>query len=142
MASTKWDRLIDRIQAAVESGVIDVLWEPGAELEPIVALTSGELARLLVVLFPEEHPDPGAAAGSRTGVGGASVVGCAAPPGTREKIEVMSERVRMGVACCARVDADMRQARRRQAERTHGGSRHEVIEWWEGAPGGVEDEAG
>lgn len=92
--------LIARLQAAVESGVIDVHWEGGYAAASRVCITDGELARLLIVLFPEEHreyvpPRP-----------------TNAPPGTAEKIRVMSERMARGLALFA-PDADMRAERGR-----------------------------
>lgn len=78
--------LIDRVQAAVESGVIDVVWEGGATVEPVVALTDGELARLMIVLFPEEFHESRVATPTQ------------APPGSREKIDVLCSRFQSGLS--------------------------------------------
>lgn len=75
--------LLDRVEAAVQAGVIDVLddGKPAAE----IAVTSAELALLFQILFPEEWP---------------SLAPVSAParaaPGSAGRIEEYAQRVARG----------------------------------------------
>lgn len=83
--------MVERVQAAVESGVIDVVWEGGGKVESSVCLTDGELARLLLVLFPSEY-----------GQYLPQFSACSHPPGSDAKIDELAERFSSGVPLFAR----------------------------------------
>lgn len=106
--------LIDRVQAAVESGVIDVVWEGGATIEPVIALTDGELARLMIVLFPEEYRESPLATPTK------------AAPGSSEKIDVLCSRFQRGQSLFS---DDLEQKRRPLNRESEDASDSELIGW-------------
>ena len=83
--STVRSILIDRIEAAVRSGVIDLHDDPAPTAA--IAITTGELARLLEILLPEEYAGP-------TGQGPPT----ATAPGSAERIAVYAARRALGQA--------------------------------------------
>ncbi len=81
----------DRISAAVESGIIDVDWDDWQE--DGIAITAGELAMILHVLLPEEHPQLQSPAAPTH-----------AAPGTAKKIAEMQMRLAAGESLWHRAD--------------------------------------
>ena len=87
---------VERIEAAVERGVLDIIWELRPKPEPTVSLTDGELARLMIILFPDQYPDE---------LGRPQPT--QAPPGSRRKVAEMRQRAARGVAICDPRDATL-----------------------------------
>lgn len=91
---------IERIHAAIESGTIDVMWE-SQSVEESVTLTDGELARLMIIMFPEDYPERPFPKPTPT----------TAPPGSPRKIAELSRRLRDGLSLFHSADADMNKAK-------------------------------
>jgi hypothetical protein len=109
--------LIDRLEEAVERNVIDLMADDGPA--DCVAVTTGELALLLLVLFPEEYDAPaGAAAATRTA------------PGSMSRVEEYARRVREGLALFARGDSRADGAGRGlKIEQRKNGTGPKVVGW-------------
>ncbi len=106
----------DRIHAAIEAGIIDVMWADSDQGQ--VCVTAGELAVLLCVLLPEEYPqvaDPERPT--------------SAPPGSPRKVDELRQRMEAGVGLWRDDDADMHKAKGQfqRGGSARGSKKHDVF---------------
>lgn len=94
--------LIDRFHGAWEEGVIEVVPSDDAEPAETIRFTQGEVIRLLVILFPEEH---------LANIEARVATPTTAPPGTKRKILEMRDRVLRGEELFHHSDADLTNAK-------------------------------
>lgn len=93
--------LIERLQDAIEKGIVEVAWTDSDEPSETVRFTSNELIRFLVIMWPEEHLSNITAKMPRP---------TDAPPGTERKIREMRDRIARGESPCHPNDADLKEA--------------------------------
>lgn len=106
--------LIQRIDASIEAGVLDVQWELSPRAEPVVCITDGELARLLMIMFPNDYPDRPFPRPEPT----------SAPPGSPRKVAELERRATLGLSLYHPQDADSSSAR--SASRGGQGTRNDL----------------
>jgi hypothetical protein len=110
-------RVLDRLHAAVEAGVIDL--DDTDDETGAVMITRGEFVTLLQVMHPEEHPGELALP-----------VAVDAPPGSPEKIQAMQARLARGEALYTPCDPGMsNQGRAARIVERRNGSGRRVLGW-------------
>lgn len=112
--------LIDRIEAAIAAGLVDLLADGGPT--PELQITTGELALLLSILFPEDYPAPRRRAVATT-----------TAPGSEARIAAYAARVAANQSLFAPGDATAHRAHDRGLAITPRGNGVGVkVVGWEG----------